>query len=88
MNLAPEDMTWGELNGEYEETRESGDAKESGVARDGSDAREHGYVRECGHTGINQTTKVQIMPGISAFVGGDITAGMMDVVCGRTNARC
>ena len=71
VNLAPEDMTWGELNGEYEETRESGDAKESGVAR------EHGYVRECGHTGINQTTKVQIMPGISAFVGGDITAGMM-----------
>lgn len=86
VNLAPEDMTWGELNGEYEETRESGDAKESGVARDGSDAREHGYVRECGHTGINQTTKVQIMPGISAFVGGDITAGMMG--CGMRPDKC
>ena len=86
VNLAPEDMTWGELNGEYEETRESGDAKESGVARDGSDAREHGYVRECGHTGINQTTKVQIMPGISAFVGGDITAGMMG--CGMRPNKC
>ena len=86
VNLAPEDMTWGELNGEYEETRESGDAKESGVARDGSDAREHGYVRECGHTGINQTTKVQIMPGISAFVGGDITAGMMG--CGMRLDKC
>jgi uncharacterized metal-binding protein len=86
VNLAPEDMTWGELNGEYEETRESGDAKESGVARDGSDAREHGYVRECGHTGINQTTKVQIMPGISAFVGGDITAGMMG--CGVRPDKC
>lgn len=80
VNLAPEDMTWGELNGEYEETRESGDAKESGVAR------EHGYVRECGHTGINQTTKVQIMPGISAFVGGDITAGMMG--CGMRPDKC
>lgn len=80
VNLAPEDMTWGELNGEYEETRESGDAKESGVAR------EHGYVRECGHTGINQTTKVQIMPGISAFVGGDITAGMMG--CGMRTDKC
>lgn len=86
VNLAPEDMTWGELNGGYEETRESGDAKESGVARDGSDAREHGYVRECGHTGINQTTKVQIMPGISAFVGGDITAGMMG--CGMRPDKC
>lgn len=86
VNLAPEDMTWGELNCEYEETRESGDAKESGVARDGSDAREHGYVRECGHTGINQTTKVQIMPGISAFVGGDITAGMMG--CGMRPDKC
>lgn len=86
VNLAPEDMTWGELNGEYEETRESGDAKESGVARDGSDARGHGYVRECGHTGINQTTKVQIMPGISAFVGGDITAGMMG--CGMRPDKC
>lgn len=86
VNLAPEDMTWRELNGEYEETRESGDAKESGVARDGSDAREHGYVRECGHTGINQTTKVQIMPGISAFVGGDITAGMMG--CGMRPDKC
>ena len=86
VNLAPEDMTWGELNGEYEETRESGDAKESGVARDGSDAREHGFVRECGHTGINQTTKVQIMPGISAFVGGDITAGMMG--CGMRPDKC
>ncbi len=86
VNLAPEDMTWGELNGEYEETRESGDAKESGDARDGSDAREHGYVRECGHTGINQTTKVQIMPGISAFVGGDITAGMMG--CGMRPDKC
>lgn len=86
VNLAPEDMTWGELNGEYEETRESGDAKESGVARDGSDAREHGYVRECGHTGINQTTKVQIMPGISAFVGGDITAGMMG--CAMRPDKC
>ena len=86
VNLAPEDMTWGELNGEYEETRESGDAKESGVARDGSDAREHGYVRECGHTGINQTTKVQIMPGISAFVGGDITAVMMG--CGMRPDKC
>lgn len=86
VNLAPEDVTWGELNGEYEETRESGDAKESGVARDGSDAREHGYVRECGHTGINQTTKVQIMPGISAFVGGDITAGMMG--CGMRPDKC
>ena len=86
VNLAPEDMTWGELNGEYEETRESGDAKERGVARDGSDAREHGYVRECGHTGINQTTKVQIMPGISAFVGGDITAGMMG--CGMRPDKC
>ena len=74
VNLAPEDMTWGELNGEYEETRESGDA------------REHGYVRECGHTGINQTTKVQIMPGISAFVGGDITAGMMG--CGMRPDKC
>ena len=82
VNLAPEDMTWGELNGEYEETRESGDAKESGVAR------EHGYVRECGHTGINQTTKVQIMPGISAFVGGDITAGMMGCGMRPDNARC
>lgn len=86
VNLAPEDMTWGELNGEYEETRESGDAKESGAARDGSDAREHGYVRECGHTGINQTTKVQIMPGIAAFVGGDITAGMMG--CGMRPDKC
>ena len=62
VNLAPEDMTWGELNGEYEETRESG------------------------HTGINQTTKVQIMPGISAFVGGDITAGMMG--CGMRPDKC
>ena len=86
VNLAPEDMTWGELNGEYEETRESGDAKESGDARDGSDAREHGDVRECGHTGINLTTKVQIMPGISAFVGGDITAGMMG--CGMRPDKC
>lgn len=86
VNLAPEDMTWGELNGEYEETRESGDAKESGDARDGSDAREYGYVRECGHTGINLTTKVQIMPGISAFVGGDITAGMIG--CGMRPGKC
>ena len=62
VNLAPEDMTWGELTGDREKTR------------------------ECGHTGINQTTKVQIMPGISAFVGGDITAGMMG--CGMRPDKC
>ena len=62
VNLAPEDMTWGELTGDCEKTRESGD------------------------TGINQTTKVQIMPGISAFVGGDITAGMMG--CGMRPDKC
>lgn len=71
VNLAPEDMTWGELTGDCEKTRESGDTRKSG------DAREHGYVREHGHIGISQITNVQIIPGISAFVGGDITAGMI-----------
>lgn len=46
VNLAPEDITWGELTGENS------------------------------HVGISRNTKVQIIPGISAFVGGDITAGM------------
>ena len=46
VNLAPEDMTWGEL------------------------------TRENGQNAISRNTKVQIIPGISAFVGGDITAGM------------
>lgn len=56
VNLAPEDMTWGELTG------------------------------DCWHTGIDQNTNVQIIPGISAFVGGDITAGMMG--CGMRPDKC
>lgn len=77
VNLAPEKMTWSELTGECEDVKKGISIGEYGDGGNIRSTGEHGDVRNSGNIGINQCAEVYIVPGISAFVGGDITAGMI-----------